>query len=147
MVRGKQELDPREAARRAFDALLEAGRYSGYGTTTSITRLGRRAVVAGAEGSRRTGLAWSVLRDKPQPRPRRGARNAAGVVVATAGGIVAALAIRHVFVAWSASDPDAEVTGRLRGALWPAGQATRSATDAAQDPAPRPEGVPDTVTP
>jgi hypothetical protein len=98
LVRGRQELEPEVAARRAFDALLEAGRYSGYGTTTVLDRAGRRAAIAGAEGSRRTGVAWSALRGETPPRQRHVAGTAAAAVAATVGAIAATPAIRHVFV-------------------------------------------------
>jgi hypothetical protein len=142
MIRARRQLEPEVAARRAFDALLEAGRYSGYGTTTVITRLGRRVAVAGAEGSHRTGVAWSALRGRTPPRPRNVAGAAATVAAATVGAIAATLAVRHVLVSWRATDPEAEFTPRMRSALWPAGPDAgarpSAAVDAADEPAPSP---------
>jgi len=117
----RQELEPKVAASRALDALLEAGRYTGHGLSTLGARAGRRAAVARAEGARRTGGAWSALRGTTPP-PRR--RRSGTIVVALAAGGGAALAIRHGFVAWRASDPDAELTQRLRGVLRPDRPAT-----------------------
>jgi hypothetical protein len=125
----RHELEPRVAASRALDALLEAGRYSGYGLATVGARAGRRAAVAGAEGARRTGGAWSALRGAQSPPPRR---IGGIIVVAVAAGGGAALAIRRGVVAWRASDPDAELPQRLRGALRPGRTATATQTPSVQ---------------
>ncbi|MEU7907634.1 hypothetical protein [Actinoplanes sp. NPDC049118] len=114
--RAMQALEPRIAAGRAFDALMEAGRYSGHGLTTAGGRLGRRAAAAGIEGAHRTGDAWAVLRGASPPR-----RGYAGLTVAAAAGCavgaVVALAVRRGVVAWRAEEPGTEFTQRLRSAL------------------------------
>ncbi|MEU4222485.1 hypothetical protein, partial [Actinoplanes sp. NPDC026623] len=93
------ELEPRIAASRALDALLEAGRYSGHGLSTAGGRLGRRAAAARIEGAHRTGEAWAALRGAPPPRRGYGLLT----VVVTAGcAAVAALAVRRGVVAWRA---------------------------------------------
>lgn len=129
----RHELEPRIAASLALDAMLEAGRFSAHGLNTLGARAGRRAAVAGAEGARRGGLAWTALRGETPPPPRR----VGGiVVVAAAVGGAAALAIRHGIVTWRASGRGAEVAQRLRDLLQPApvGPAPDSAAGPGAEP-------------
>lgn len=112
MSQTRQEMEPKDAASQAFIALMEAGRYSGYGLSTLGARMGRRAVVAGAEGARRTGGAWSALRGTTPPEPRSNGRI---VVLAVVAGGAAALTVRRGVVALRGSD--SEFGRRLRGVL------------------------------
>ncbi|HEX8347782.1 MAG TPA: hypothetical protein VF657_24065 [Actinoplanes sp.] len=130
MSRVERDLEPRIAASRALDALLEAGRYSGYGLNAAGVHMGRRTVAAAAEGARRTGGAWSALQGtKPAP-PRRASGFAIGAAAGSAFGVLAALMVRRGIVAWAASDPEAPFGRRLRGMLRP----TRPAADAPTPP-------------
>lgn len=127
MSQKRHELEPRDAASQALIALLEAGRYSGYGLSTLGARMGRRAVVAGAEGARRTGGAWSALRGTPPPAPRPTGRI---VVLAVLAGGAAALTARRGVAVLRGSD--SELGRRLR-AVMPGRQATTTPSDAESD--------------
>jgi hypothetical protein len=119
MVQAKQDLEPTAAALGALGALLEAAVYTGYGTRTAGRRLGRRAAVVGAEGARRAGGAFGALRGglpPPLPPPRRPIGML--LVAATAGGVVAALAIRGM--ARRASGTETEPAQYLSDQLRPA---------------------------
>jgi hypothetical protein len=97
----RREMEPGIAAQHALLALLEAGRYSGYGLTTVGTRAGRRAATVGAEGARRTGHAWSAMRGATPPPPRRmGGIIVLAVTAGAAAGVVAVLASRRGLASW-----------------------------------------------
>jgi len=140
--RAIHELEPRIAASRALEALLEAGKYSGHGLSTAGGRLGRRAAAARVEAALRTGDAWAALRGAPPPRRRYGFLT----VAVTAGcAAVAALAVRRGIVVWRAQEPGTEFAQRLRGALHgtaatqPPDSDSDSDTSAEQEPAALPD--------
>jgi hypothetical protein len=96
MRRATVEMEPGDAARQALTALLEAATYSGKGMRTVGRRAGSRAVVIGAEGSRRAGGAVQALRGVEPPVQNGHTRRI--LVAATAGGAAGAavaLAIRY----------------------------------------------------
>lgn len=130
------ELEPRVAASRALDALLEAGRYSGHGLSTAGGRLGRRAESARIEAALRTGDAWAALRGAPPPRRGYGFLTLA----VTAGcAAVAALVVRRGVVAWRAEEPGTDLARRVRGALRGTTATQPPAAGADQEPAAQPE--------
>ncbi|MBG0564234.1 hypothetical protein [Actinoplanes aureus] len=97
MSRAKYEIDPRIAAIKARDAVLAAGRYSG-----------RKAVIVGTEGARRTGGAWTVLRYGPPPSRRRTRSILLGtILVAGAVGAATVLVVQRGVAAWRSTDPEA----------------------------------------
>jgi hypothetical protein len=103
MPRARRELEPKIAAGLALVALVKAGRYSGRGLTTWGTRAARRAAVAGAEGARRTGGAWAVLRGVPPPRPAS-RRPVVLVLLGVTAGAATTLAVRQGMTSWRAAN-------------------------------------------
>ncbi|WP_328468133.1 hypothetical protein OHA21_50985 [Actinoplanes sp. NBC_00393] len=113
MSRARYEIDPKVAVIKTRDAVVSAGRYSGRNLSALGTRVGRQAVVIGAEGARRGGGAWTVLRYGPPPsRRRRRSILIGAILLAGAAGAATALAVQRGLTAWQLSDPDAKVTGR-----------------------------------
>jgi hypothetical protein len=100
------EVDPRIAARDAFVALREAGRHSGRGLNTVRTRTSRRALVVGAEGARRGGLAWTALRGVQPPR-RRGTV-ALALAAGFSAGVAVALVVQRGVGTWRALGSDVD---------------------------------------
>ncbi|MEU4423357.1 hypothetical protein AB0F81_22250 [Actinoplanes sp. NPDC024001] len=71
-------------------------RAAGRNLSALGNRAGRQAVVIGAEGARRTGGAWTVLRYGPPPsRRRRRTVLFSAIVAAGAIGAAAALAVQR----------------------------------------------------
>ncbi|MGB3438660.1 MAG: hypothetical protein WBA97_07880 [Actinophytocola sp.] len=139
MARGNQELEPAVAAIRAFDALLEAAKYSGSGARTLGRRLGRRAAIVSVEGAHRVGGAWHVLRVGAPPRARA-RRNRKVVLFGVTAGAITAVAVRGVVVrraSTTSQDPTRSARGGLRSATEPASvpvPAGATANKAAQHP-------------
>jgi hypothetical protein len=98
MSRARYAFDPKIAVGRTRDAVVAAGRYSG-----------RNLSELGAEGARRTGGAWTVLRYGPPPSRRR-TRSilACAVIAAGAIGAMTVLAVQRGLAARRQIEPDGE---------------------------------------
>ena len=126
------EIEPRAAARQAYGALREAGRYSGHGLSTLSNRTRRQALIAGAEGARRTGYAWAALRGV-EPRRSRGTV-ALALATGFSAGVAATLVCRRLVVAWRASDSEADFGRRVRAVLRPPEAGMWNGTSTATQP-------------